>query len=401
MRVSVRQENLARGLGIVGRAVESRPTLPVLGNVLLHTGDEGDARLRLAAMDMSLGLSITCWIGAQVGETGGITLPRSTFTDLVNNLSPERVDLSLDDATRSMTVRCGANVSTVRGIDAEEFPLLPSGSDSDVTLPADMLRSMIQQTVFATAREDNRPVLTGVFTEFKGNTLTMAAADGYRLAVRTGPLEQEFSEPRSMVIPGRALAEVARIISDSDDEVRITFPDEREIVLFHLNQVLVSSQLLEDRFPDFSAVIPKDFTTSTVVYTLDLLRACKRAAIFARDASGSARIQVRPADNPNDPGEVEIVGKSNERGDNIDMVDASVEGGELDISLNVEYLIDVLNVIPEYVEDGAGRPVIDEDGNRVPSRVVLESSGPPGPGVLRPENRDDFVHVIMPMARTG
>ena len=382
MRVSVRQENLARGLGIVGRAVESRPTLPVLGNVLLRTGDDGDARLRLAAMDMSNGLSITCWIGAQVGETGGITLPRSTFTDLVNNLSPERVDLSLDDATRSVTVRCGANVSTVRGIDAEEFPLLPSGSNSDVSLPADMFRSMINQTVFATAREDNRPVLTGVFTEFKGNTLTMAAADGYRLAVRTGPLEQEFSEPRSMVIPGRALAEVARIISDSDDEVRITFPDEREIVLFHLNQVLVSSQLLEDRFPDFSAVIPKDFTTSTVVYTGELLRACKRAAIFARDASGSARILVRPADNPSDPGEVVIAGKSNERGDNTDMVDASVEGGELDISLNVEYLIDVLNVISD-------------------ERVVLESSGPPGPGVLRPEERDDFVHVIMPMARTG
>ncbi len=382
MRVSVRQENLARGLGIVGRAVESRPTLPVLGNILLRTGDEGDARLRLAAMDMSHGLSITCWIGAQVGETGGITLPRSTFSELVNNLSPERVDLSLDEATRSVNVRCGANVSTVRGIDAEEFPLLPSGGSSDVTLPADMFRSMIQQTVFATAKEDNRPVLTGVFTEFKGNTLTMAAADGYRLAVRTGPLEQEFSEPRSMVIPGRALREVARIISDADDEVRISFPDEREIVLFHLNQVLVSSQLLEDRFPDFSAVIPKDFTTSTVVYTGELLRACRRAAIFARDASGSARILVRPADNPSDPGEVVIAGKSNERGDNTDMVDASVEGGELDISLNVEYLIDVLNEIND-------------------ERVVLQSSGPPGPGVLRPEDRDDFIHVIMPMARTG
>ena len=100
--------------------------------------------------------------------------------------------------------------------------------------------------------------------------------------------------------------------------------------------MLVSSQLLEDRFPDFSAVIPKDFTTSTVVYTGELLRACKRAAIFARDASGSARILVRPADNPSDPGEVVIAGKSNERGDNTDMVDASVEGGELDISLNVD-----------------------------------------------------------------
>ncbi len=410
MRVSVRQENLARGLGIVGRAVESRPTLPVLANVLLRTGDEGDARLRLAAMNMSSGLSITCWIGAQVGETGAITLPRNTITDLVNNLSPERVDLSLDDATRSVTVRCGANVSTVRGIDAGEFPLLPGGDGGgDVSIPAELLRSMINQTVFATAREDNRPVLTGVFTEFKGNTLTMAAADGYRLAVRYGELEQSFDEPRSMVIPGRALSEVARVISDNDDEVRISFPDEREIVLFHLNNnnVLVSSQLLEDRFPDFSAVIPTEFTSTTRVYKKMLWDACKRAAIFSRDASGSARVLVRPADNPSDPGEVVIAGKSNERGDNTDMVNAHVEGGELDISLNVDYLNDVLKVILDRV-------------------VVLKSSGPPGPAVIHPAarplpkaktsqddeeepepalweyvEREDFIHVIMPMARTG
>ncbi len=383
MRVSVRQENLARGLGIVGRAVESRPTLPVLANILLRSGEEGDARLRLSAMNMSSGLSISCWIGAQVGETGAITLPRNTLTDLVNNLSPERVDLNLEESTRSVTVRCGANVSTLRGIDAGEFPLLPESNGSDeVSVPAEMLRDMIRQTVFATAREDNRPVLTGVFTEFKDNTLTLAAADGYRLAVRTGELEQTFEEPRSMVIPGRALDEVARIISDADDEVRITFPGERDIVLFHLNNVLVSSQLLEDRYPDFSAVIPSDFSTSTEVYTGDLLRACKRAAIFARDASGSARVLVRPADNPSDPGEVVIAGKSNERGDNTDMVDAHVEGGELDISLNVDYLIDVLNVISD-------------------ERVLLQSSGPPGPGVLKPKDRDDFIHVIMPMARTG
>ena len=383
MRVSVRQENLAKGLGIVGRAVESRPTLPVLANILLRTGDEGDARLRLSAMNMSSGLSISSWIGAQVGETGAITLPRNTLTDLVNNLSPERVDLSLEDSTRSVTVRCGANVSTLRGIDAGEFPLLPESNGSDeVTVPAELLRNMIRQTVFATAKEDNRPVLTGVFTEFKDNTLTMAAADGYRLAVRTGELERNFEEPRSMVVPGRALDEVARIISDDDDDVRITFPGERDIVLFHLNNVLVSSQLLEDRYPDFSAVIPSDFTTSTEVYTGELLRACKRAAIFARDASGSARVLVRPADNPSDPGEVVIAGKSNERGDNTDMVDAHVEGGELDISLNVDYLIDVLNVISD-------------------ERVLLQSSGPPGPGVLKPKDREDFIHVIMPMARTG
>jgi DNA polymerase-3 subunit beta len=142
----------------------------------------------------------------------------------------------------------------------------------------------------------------------------------------------------------------------------------------------VSSQLLEGKFPDFGAIIPRSYSTQTVVYTSDLLRACKRAAIFARDSAGNAQLMVKPAASPGEPGEVVILGRSNERGDNTGMVDASVEGESLDISFNIEYLIDVLNVIPD-------------------ERVVLQSNGANNPGVLRPENRDDFVHVIMPMTR--
>ncbi len=377
MRLSVRQENLAKGLNIVGRAVESRPTLPVLSHVLLKTED---ARLKLAAMDMSLGMSITCWIGAKVEQPGEITLPKNTLADLVNNLSPERVDMSLDPATQTVNIRCGATVSNIKGIDAGEFPLLPEDGQGDILVQGRVLKDMINQTVFATAKEDNRPILTGVFTEFNDNILTMAAADGYRLAVRTGEMERHFDQPYSMVIPGRALAEVARVITEDDTEVGITLPGERDIVLFHLSNVLISSQLLEGKFPDFGAIIPQQYSTQTVVYTSDLLRACKRAAIFARDSAGNAQVMVKPPSSPGEVGEVVILGRSNERGDNTGMVDASVEGEALDISFNIDYLIDVLNVIPD-------------------ERVVLQSNGANNPGVLRPENRSDFVHVIMPMTR--
>jgi DNA polymerase-3 subunit beta len=377
MRVSVRQENLAKGLSIVGRAVENRPTLPVLNNVLLSAED---ARLKLAAMDMNLGMSITCWIGAKVDQPGAITLPKNTLADLVNNLSPERVDLTLDTNTLTMNVRCGTTISNIKGIHDSEFPLLPEDGSGDVLVPGRILKEMITQTVFAAAREDNRPILTGVFTELHGNVLTMAAADGYRLAVRTSQIEQHFPERFNMVIPGRAMAEVARIISEEDEEVGITLPSDRDIVRFHLKSVLVSSQILEGKFPDFTTVIPRSYITQTVVYTSDLLRACKRAAIFARDSAGSAQVLVKPARNPGEPGEVIVTGRSNERGDNTGMVDASVEGEALDVSLNVDYLIDVLNVMPS-------------------ERVVLQSNGATSPSVLRPENRDDFVHVIMPMTR--
>lgn len=379
MKVSVLQENLSKGLGIVNRAVESRPTMPVLGNILVETED---SRLKLASINMALGMGITCWIGANVEKEGAITLPAKTFYDLVNNLSPERVDLDLDTATQTMHLRCGGTKSNIKGIDADEFPPVIDHKDGDVMVNGKVLKEMINQTVFAAATEDNRPILTGVYTLFEDNVMTMAAADGYRLAVRTTELEQSFAERVEMVIPGKALAEVARIISDEDNEVYLTLPGEREHVMFHMSNVNVSSQLLEGKFPDFRAIIPRNYSTETVMYTSDLLRACQRAEIFARDSAFSGRLAVTPPKAAGEPGEVTIIGKSAERGDNEGLVDASVEGEPLDISFNIKYLIDVLRVIPD-------------------ERVVLQSNGSTNPGVLRPEHRDDFVHVIMPMSVTN
>jgi DNA polymerase-3 subunit beta len=348
----------------------------VLGNVLLATED---ARVRLSATNLEM--SITTWIGAKIDQDGAITLPAKTLADLVNNLSPERVDLTLDKTTLTMNVKCGTTISNIKGIDAGEFPLIPQGGDADVAVPAKILKEMINQTVFAAAKEDNRPILTGVYTQFDGNVMTMAAADGYRLAVRTTEIERHFPKMVDMVIPARSLGEVARIISDDDSEVLITLPSERDIVLFHMKNTDVASQLLEGKFPDFSAIIPRSYVTSTVVYTSDLLQACKRAEIFARDSAYSAKLYVNPAAGPGEPGAVKIIGLSAERGDNEGMLDASVEGEALNISFNIKYLIDVLNVIPDQ-------------------RVVFESNGPAQPGVIRPEGKDDFVSVIMPMSAT-
>jgi DNA polymerase III subunit beta len=374
MRVSVLQDKLAKGLSIVSRAVENRPTLPVLGNVLLATED---ARLKLQATNLEM--SVTTWIGAKVEQEGAITLPAKTLTDLVNNLSPERVDLALDTSTQTVNVRCGATVSNIKGIDAGEFPVVPQGGEADVTVPGKVLKDMINQSVFAAAKEDNRPILTGLLMQLDGNVMTMAAADGYRLAVRTTEIEQHFAKRIDLVIPAKAMSEVGRVIGDEDEAVTITLPNERDLVLFHMKHTDIASQLLEGKFPDFAAIIPRSYVTSSVMYTTDLLAACKRAEIFARDSAYSAKLLVKPAAGPGEPGAVTIVGTSAERGDNEGMLDASVEGEALYISFNIRYLIDVLNVMGD-------------------ERVVFESNGAANPGVIRPENRDDFVAVIMPMA---
>ena len=374
MIVSVLQENLAKSLSVVTRAVDSSPQLPVLANVLLETED---SRLKLSATNLEL--SITMWIGAKVEQHGSITLPAKTFTELVNNLSKERVDLRLDAATHTMHLRCGVQNSNIRGIDANEFPPINHNEEAEIHLEGQTLREMILQTAFAAAKEQNRPILTGVYLLLEKQVMTMAAADGYRLAVRTASIEKTFSEKRDMVLPSRAITEVARIIEE-DHEVGISLPTQRNSVTFFMPNILVSSQLVEGRFPDFASIIPRSYITSTVMYTSDLLIVCQRAEIFARDNANSANLHVKPSAKPGDPAEVLIIGKSAERGDSEGMLDASAEGEPLDISFNIKYLIDVLRVIKE-------------------DRVVFQSNGPENPGVLRPEDREDFIHVIMPMSR--
>jgi DNA polymerase-3 subunit beta len=374
MIISVLQENLSKGVNIVQKAVESRPALPVLANILLEAED---SRLKLAATNLQM--SITMWIGAKVEVPGSITLPSKTFSDLVNRLSPERVDLNLDAPTHTVSIKCGTTQSNIKGIDADEFPPITHSDDNGIIINGKTLREMINQTAFASAKDDSRPILTGVYTQIEGDTLTMAAADGYRLAVRTGKLESPYPTRTEMVIPSRTLLEIARIAAD-DEDVNISLPGKREIVTFHMTNVDVSSQLLEGRFPDFRAIIPRGYVTSTTMYTSDLLKKCQTAEIFARDSAFAGRLYVKPASAPGEPGEVVIAGKSAERGNADNRLDAHVEGEPLDISFNIKYLIEVLNVITD-------------------ERVTFQSNGAENPGVIRPEGREDFVHVIMPMSR--
>ncbi|MCU0512156.1 MAG: DNA polymerase III subunit beta [Anaerolineae bacterium] len=375
MMISVLQENLAKGVNIVQKAIDARPAIHVLENILLEAED---SRLKLVATNLQL--SITMWIGAKVEKPGAITLPAKTLADLVNKLSRERVDLTLDNSTHTVTVRCGTTISQIKGIDADEFPPITHSDDSGIIVSGRMLKEMIAQTSFAAARQDTRPILTGVYTLIDKDLLTMAAADGYRLAVRTGKLDTPYSGRVEMVIPARALNEVARVLGDDDEEVSVSLPDRRDVVTFHLPNVDVSSQLLEGRFPDFTTIIPRGYVTQSVMYTEDLLKKCQTAEIFARDSANSGRLYVKPPTAPGEPGEVIITGKSQERGSADNRLDAHVEGEPLDIRFNIRYLIEVLGVIKE-------------------ERVVFQSNGAENPGVLRPENREDFVHVIMPMSQ--
>ncbi len=378
MRVSVLQENLARGLSIVSRAVSPRSTLPVLANVLIAS-DEG--RLRLSATNLELG--ITCWIGAKIQEEGSTTVPARTFADLVSTLpASNQVDMSLTVRTQTLNVRCGASNTDLKCIDAQEFPPMPVADFSKgLELNVADFKEMIQQVVFAASADDARPILTGVLLSLKNDQIVMAAADGFRLSVRKESLSSPVERPVSAVIPARALSELARIAGDGDKNLKMVLPPGRGQVIFRVGDVEMVSQLIEGTFPDYEQIIPRRCETRAILSTSAFLKACKQAEIFAREGSHIARLNITPGGELQ-PGTVEISGQSEETGYNQNVVDASIEGPALLIAFNVRFLREVLDVV------------------RTPN-VALETTADNLPGVVRPVGGQDgdseFLHVIMPM----
>jgi DNA polymerase-3 subunit beta len=373
MRVSCLQENLAKGLSIVGRAVATRSTLPVLSNILLAT-DQG--RLKLSATNLEIG--ITCWIGAKVEEDGSTTVPARTFVDLVSALPAEKVDMELNVRTQTLNVKCGRFENNIKGIDATEFPLIPTASDDNaIRIDPEVLRTMISQVVFAAATDESRPILTGVLAKFDNDKVTFAASDGFRLAVRTAPLLEPAPAPLSVIIPARALAELGRVSGDQQDPVTINITPSKSQVLFHLDHVELVSQLIDGNFPDYNQIIPKKKETRTVVGTAELLKACKAANVFARESANIVKMTIEPGTELA-PGHITLQATSAETGDNVGEMDAAVEGASIQIAFNVKYLIDMLSAANA-------------------AQVALETSTPSSPGKFVPVGDDAFLCVVMPM----
>ncbi len=372
MKVTCLQENLARGLGIVGRAVALRSTLPITSNVLIST-EHG--RIKLAATNLDIALS--CWIGGQIEDEGAITVPARLLTDFVNSLPAEKIQMTLAPRSRQVKLVCARNEASIGGMDADDFPPIPAVEGDALEIDAKMLREAISQVVFSAATDDSRPVLTGVDLVVEGNKLTLAAADGFRLAVRHLELKKKTAERQEVIVPARALAELNRLLQDQEEPVAMTFNANKTQVLFRLKDVELVAQLIQGTFPDYSRLIPKEWGSRAVVEVRDFLQETKIASIFARDGSGIVRITFEAGEG-GAPGEMKVSARAEEIGDNEGRLDAAVEGEASKIAFNGKYLQEVLQVL---------------DGGR----VALETTGPSQPGVIRPLDNDTYVHVVMPM----
>jgi DNA polymerase-3 subunit beta len=370
MNVSVMQENLARGLGIVGRAVSSRATLPVLANVLLKTENSG---LKLTATNLEIG--INCWVPGKVADEGEITVPAKLLADLVSSLPNQRIDLQFSAKDRTLKVTSGGSRSSIKGIEADEFPVVAAIGDTPATsADSRALRDALGEVVFAAASDESRPILTGVLTRLAGETMTLAAADNYRIAVRTLSLAKAVTPEMTIVVPARSYAELMRILPDAEESIEITVTPNKSQVLFHVAGIDLVSRLIEGQFPNYEPVIPTALTSRAVLDREAFLAGARRASIFARDSANIVKIELGGEAGDG----VAITAHAADVGDEADALEATLEGQSTSIAFNARYLVDVLT-------------------NLGAEEAALELSGPLAPGVIRGIGKDDYVHVIMPV----
>ncbi len=411
MKLTCLQENLNKGLGVVSRAVATRTTLPITNNVLLSAKE---SRLKLSATNLEM--AVMCWVGAKVEEEGAITVPARLFMELVNSLPNDLIGLSL--SRHVLELKCARLHSHINGIDAEDFPPISVVEDGlRIQIEAEALRTAISHVVFVTASEDTRPVLTGVHIEIENDTITLAAADGFRLAVYQLPLTSSVDEKVEFIVPGRTLTELLRLIGEQEEPVELIVNPARGQASFKLKNAEMTTQLIQGSFPNYRQLIPQNYETRAVVNVKDFLKAVKTASIFARDASGIVRLmismnaegegtyaadlgsgnhggnssesettitQVAPRSEALALGKVSIISSSEQVGDNVSEIDASVERlspeqSELArIAFNCRYLSEVLSALHE-------------------EQIALEITTPSSAGVIRPVGSDNYVYVIMPM----
>ena len=361
MKLQVTQENLNKALGTVARVASTRGTLPVLANVLIKTVNN---RLSIAATNLDI--AITHYIGAKVADEGAITVPARLMQDFVSSLPNDVINLKLDDY--KLHISTDQYQSTINGVSAEEFPVMPAISEGKSwKVPAGTLKKALQQVVLAASSDEARPVLTAVYLHTSDGRLYMAATDSYRLAEKA---LMQTGEDINLLVPVSAMQEVLRILGDFEGDVVVTNDDQQ--VLFQVGDVELVARLIEGKYPPYQNLIPKSFTTSVMLKRADLLNVTKVSSLFARESAGSITINVDEATQA-----VSIRSVASQLGENTATANGKVTG-DGSITLNSRYLLDALHVL---------------NGDD----VTFCFNGKLEPSVLKDPAADDYVHIVMPL----
>lgn len=350
MKLVCTQSDLNTNLSLVSRAVSSRPTHPILSNVLLKA-DDAQGKVILIAFDLSLGIQTS--FAAQITEGGEVTIPAKLFNEIVSRMSEGEITLVCDSEEQESnsvlaTLTSSSGRYQVRGMAAEEFPELPviEGSES-LSLPVDALLQGLRCSLFAASADETKQVLTGIHLTQPQDSLEFAATDGHRLAVVQTSNEQEApktkleTEDFAVTIPARALRELERILGmcAADDTVAFCVDDTQ--VVFELGEQILTSRRLEGAYPNYQQLIPAQFVRQMNVERKRLLSSLELVAVLADAKNSIVKFNL-----DSDKQQLFLSVDAQDVGSAKESLPAQISGESIEIAFNVKYLMDGLKAIP-------------------------------------------------------
>ena len=364
LKLTIPRSDLVAAVGLVGRAVSARSTLPALGGVHLEATD---GALTLRATDLEL--SLTRRVDGAVESEGSVLLPARLFGDVVRALPDGPVNLAHRADQRDVELSAGAARFHLRTLASDDFPRLPQLEGETVSLAAEPLARTIELVARAASRDEVRPILTGVLVVAEETTLTMVATDSYRLSVKHSQLDVPVASRLEANVPAKALRELARIALQEGAE-RVEIALGRNQIVCRLGAVTLSSRLIEGQFPSWRQLIPESFEHEVRLPRAELLEITRRVGQLAQR---NAPLRLAFAE-----GELTVAAETPEIGDASEGMPAPYGGEPMEIAFNPQFLIE-------------GIESVNED------EVVLRLSSPLRPGLLQPAGADDFSYLVMPI----
>lgn len=362
--------NIKEAISIIERATGENLNLPILRNVLIETEDN-----QITFTATNLELAITCYVSGKVIEGGKTTVPLALFSNLITNLQSDR--LNFGKKGNALEIKTDNYSATLQGLPAEDFPITPKIKDTSgyLEIKAAILKEGIQQAAVASQFSDLRPELNALLFDFSLDNIKLAATDGFRLAERSIPqnfFTAKYTEPFRVLVPLKTSQEVLRMAKD--EELVKIFRDENQI-LFKTERAELISRLTEGAFPDYSQVVPKQFTTEVLLNREEFANAIKLAGVFGQKTS-ELKLATHPAKKV-----VEVSSADQSLGENNYLLPARIKGEAMEAYFNWRYLADPVKAIK--TEEMA--ICFQEETN---------------PALLRPVNDSSYFYILKPILKS-
>lgn len=368
MKFTILQKNFKKNLEVVGNAVNARTPLPVLNNILIKT-EEG--RIKLTASDLQV--TISTYVGAKIDEEGEITIPSKLLSDFVNQVVDDKIVGELE--SNSLKLHTDKVKAAFSGIPASEFPESDDikNFSKKIVLDSKKFSEAINNVYFASAIDEGRPVLTGIYLKVEGKFLILAATDGFRMAESKVLLDEPVKEGFDCIVPARVLSTVLKSFLNhiSVDTLDLYFNDEKNMLSIVVDDMESSFRTIEGEYPDYQSVIPNEFSTTISIEKSEFANAIKLASVFARDTGYSIKLSIKDK-------VVTLSSQPTESGTNIVNMDCKVKGEEVTIGFNAKYLLDFVT-------------------NSDSQDLELKIDDPLKPGMLTEKGSDDYWYIVMPM----